>query len=344
MGNCACDIGVDQLNPLTPLSVVFVELAAACNNACRGCGNVFAGDPARPALNASAWATVVERLAPYAPALRITGGEPTLHPQFASIIHEVDSSGLPYTVFSNARWPDAQAILTLLRQLVHLECLLISLHGASAVSHDAFTGVPGSFAETTANLRRAAAAGLRVTTSTVITRHNHAEIAQIVALSQALGAERAVFNRYIGNPLPEIEASPAELRSAVAALELLRGCQAGSVGYGTPVPHCFTPNGSYGCMAGFAHVTVDPWGYVRPCAHVPLLAGNILDGPPLSDLLAMPVMQNWRSNFLDQCTGCSHRNVCFGACQAMAYIRKTPRDALLPPCDNQPSAPRVPKR
>ena len=58
------------------------------------------------------------------------------------------------------------------------------------------------FRETVANIRRAVSAGLRVNTSTVITRQNYAEMPEVIALSQALGAGQAVFNRYIGAALP----------------------------------------------------------------------------------------------------------------------------------------------
>ena len=98
--------------------------------------------------------------------------------------------------------------------------------------------------------------------------------------------------------------------------------------FGTPIPHCFTPNGSNGCMAGFAHVTVDPGGNVRPCPHVPLIAGNLLI-EPLDAILQGAIMREWRRGYLTQCDGCDRRDNCFAGCRAMALLNTSGRDPLI---------------
>lgn len=328
MGNCACDVGVDQLDPSAPLSFFFLELTPACNNACPGCGNVFASDRSCPPFSAAEWATVVERLAPYQPRLRLTGGEPTMHPEFEQIVNHVQSLGFPFTIFSNARWQDPDRVLDCLSGVSSLEGILVSLHGARAESHEAFTNTPGSFEETVINIQRATEAGIGVVTSTVITHQNCQEVEELVALSQELGADHAVFSRYVGQPLPSIEANEQELRVAVQAMERV-GNGNGKVRFGSPVPHCFVSNHSNGCMAGFVHVTIDPWGNVRPCPHVLVTAGNVLNGDGLDALLHSPVMERWRQGLLAQCGGCAEQSSCFAGCQAMALARRLERDPLI---------------
>jgi len=329
MGDCACDVRVDRLDPSTPLSVFYLELTSACNNACFGCGNVFGHNDARPPLSAVEWARVLERLAPCQPRLRLTGGEPTLHPEFEQIVSQAQAMGFAFSIFTNARWQKPERAVRFLAGLAGLECLLVSLHGAHAHSHEAFTATRGSFTETIANIRRAVDAGVRVNTSTVITRRNYAEVAEVITLSQALGAGRAVFNRYIGAALPGREASTAQLKTAVATVEhASHNGSMGRVKFGTPIPHCFTPNNSNGCMAGFAHVTVDPWGNVRPCPHVPLVAGNLLT-EPLVVILQAPIMQEWRRGYLAQCEGCNQRGACLAGCHALRLLRRCACDPLM---------------
>lgn len=43
---------------------------------------------------------------------------------------------------------------------------------------------------------------------------------------------------------------------------------------GQPLP-CLKSS-SAGCSAGEASLVIDPWGNVKPCLHVDLLCGNIL--------------------------------------------------------------------
>jgi len=329
VGDCACDVSVNQLDPATPISVVYLELTPTCNNACSGCSNVFAHDAGNAPLPTDVWARIFEKLAPHQPRLRLTGGEPTLHPEFDQIVRRVEATGFPFTVFTNARWPNPGQLIELLASASGLECLLISLHGANAASHEAFSGIAGSFQETTDNARKASAAGLSVTTSTVITRHNYSEVADIVALGHELGAGHAVFNRYIGAALPGLEASEDELRAAVQAVERQKAIRGnGWIKFGTPIPHCFEPNSSNGCMAGFAHVTIDPWGNVRPCPHTPIVAGNILQ-QSLDTILLDDGMVIWRQGYLAQCKSCRVAENCFAGCQAMTLARNEPYDPLI---------------
>ncbi|MFX1352844.1 MAG: radical SAM/SPASM domain-containing protein [Promethearchaeota archaeon] len=334
MGDCACDVTVDQLAPSAPLSHFFLELTAECNNACPGCGSMYAHQRKAPGLPASDWHAVIDRLSPMTPHLRLSGGEPTLHPEFEEIVTHINTLGIPFTVFTNARWTDPEATTRMLINKKFLEGILVSIHGAQASSHEAFTATSGSFEEAVDNVRRAAREGLRVVTSTVITHQNHREMEEIVALAQLTGVERATFSRFIGPPLPEIEASEGELKMAVRSLEPLMDGETDlqhegqEIRYGAPIPHCFTGNQSNGCMAGFVHATIDPWGNLRPCPHVPIIAGNLLE-EDFQEIWHSPTMEHWREGLLAQCNGCSIVDECRSGCLAQAMWRNTLRDPLI---------------
>lgn len=302
----------------------YLEITAACNNRCPGCGNVFSR-AAPPSLPASSWARILEALRPSLLGLRLTGGEPTLHPEFAEILTLVESLAVPFSLFTNARWPDPERTLALLRSAPHLDGLLVSLHGHEAAVHDSFTGVVGSFAETTANVRRASAAGLRVSTSTVITRLSCDSLPQVACLARELGAANTVFGRYITVPGDPLAPSAPELAAAAAAVDGLR--RAGlPARLSVCIPQCFTRSSSQGCLAGLAYLTVDPWGNARPCNHAPANCGNLLE-QPLESIWNGPEMQAWRQAPA-LCQSCAVLPQCHGGCRALAQLQQRPHDPL----------------
>lgn len=301
-----------------------LELTAVCTNHCPGCSNVFARD--RDPLPASGWQQVLTSIALHAHLLKLTGGEPTLHPEFADIIRAVAETGISFTLFTNARWSNPQAVIDLLKAAPQCGGLLISLHGSNAATHEEFTCTPGSFEETCENTRCAASAGLRVHTSTVLTRHNYDCIQDIATLAQSLGAQRAVFNRYIGLPMPDLEPAEWQLEQAISDIEALRRSVVSggrpAVKYGNCIPQCFAPSSSTGCWAGVAYCTIDPWGNLRPCNHSPTIAGNILE-EPIEAIWHNKIMNRWRARLLEQCQDCSALETCHGGCRALAEIRGT---------------------
>jgi radical SAM protein with 4Fe4S-binding SPASM domain len=301
----------------------------------------FANNRSPKPLSARERCTVLDRIASSISWLKITGGEPTLHPEFKKIIEHIALLGIPFTLFTNARWLEPEREVRFLAGIPQLDGLLISLHGAGAQSHEAFTCTRGSFDETVANIRLAVDAGLKVTTSTVLTRHNCSEVEAIVALSQELSADHAAFQRFIGAALPEIEPGPLGLQQAVEVIENIAngGNRIGDNGrgpkrngklvrFGTPIPHCFAANGSYGCLPGIAQATIDPWGNVRPCNHTPLACGNLLT-QSLEEIWHSAAMEAWRKMIPEECMGCEAFEVCRGGCRAIALLRGLEKDPLI---------------
>jgi radical SAM protein with 4Fe4S-binding SPASM domain len=101
-----------------------------------------------------------------------------------------------------------------------------------------------------------------------------------------------------------------------------------AIHYGAPIPHCFIANSSNGCMAGFVHATIDPWGNLRPCPHVRERAGNVLE-QDFEEVWHSPTMQSWREQLLAQCDGCSHTDECRSGCLAQAKWEGNGRDPLV---------------
>lgn len=309
-----------------------LELTPACNNRCEGCGNVFVRQPA--ALSVQGWQQILEVIRPHARALKVTGGEPTLHPQFADLLHAIDSLGVPFTLFTNARWTKPERALEQLRQTKHLDGLLVSLHGANAETHETFAGVSGAFEETCANIRRAAEMGLRVHVSAVLNAFNLHQLRDIVTLARSLGARRVVFNRFLGAANSLFQPAESALRQAVREIEILRrrypvrADGQFSVRYGNCIPQCFIESGASGCWAGVSYCTIDPWGRLRPCNHSPTVAGSLLEHS-LEELWHGQVMQRWRQRTPPACLTCGAYETCHGGCRALEELNQMTQDPLM---------------
>jgi len=327
--DCACPIDGVIVPVLSLPITLYLELTPACNNRCPGCSNLYAAERSfcPPSLTGDQWQTLIAQFAPHVHHIKLTGGEPTLHPNFGAIVSALNAHNISFAVFTNARWSDPECVLDTLCAAPVCDGLLISLHGPDAATHEAFTGVPGSFAETVVNIRRAVAAGLNVAASLVVTRHNWEQIETTLSLSLDLGVNHLVCNRWIGTPQLNLAPDPAQLREVVAKVEALRVAKK-PIRFGNCIPQCFKLSSSTGCTAGASSATIDPWGRVRPCNHVPLIAGDLWI-QSLEEIWHGEVMRHWRDMVPDACTACPVFATCHGGCRAQALLAGTEQDPLI---------------
>jgi radical SAM protein with 4Fe4S-binding SPASM domain len=318
--DCAClAVEGQAIPPLQAPVSFFLELTPSCNNRCPGCGNVFSErGPGGPVLSAKQWGQILDRIQASAFRLKLTGGEPTCHPEFETIVEQIAGRDIPFTLFTNGRWGSPKRLITLLGSIPGIKGLLVSLHGPTAFSHEAFTSVAGSFVETVLNTQRAIEAGLQVSLSCIITQHNWDLTDDVVDLAHKIGASSVVFNRYLGREILGLTASTSQLQSALQQIQALRA--AGEpVRLGNCVPQCFASTGQSGCLSGIALLTVDPWGRARPCNHSPLLCGNLLE-QTVEEVWRDPVMDRWRQYIPAPCKTCALLPTCRGGCRAQAMI------------------------
>ncbi len=304
----------------------FLELTSQCNNSCVGCGNVL-NNKKNHSLSADQWLKIFNKISSHAVHLRLSGGEPTLHPEFKYLIDLIDKIGIPFTLFTNARWHDSERIINFLHNITENKGLLVSIHGSTSDIHEAFTCVNGSFAETIQNIKRAVDAGINVATSTIITRSNYRLVTDIIALTAELGVGRAFFARYLPVQNEIIAPTDDQLKEAIHAIEIHRKNGARAE-FSVCIPRCFTPSSSEGCLAGVTYCVIDPWGNVRPCTHTPLICGNLLK-QSIEEIWHGPEMQSWRDMIPAQCHSCLEFPKCHGGCRAAAMIEGLEKDPLM---------------
>ncbi|MDM8528284.1 radical SAM protein [Anaerolineales bacterium HSG24] len=333
--DCDCDCDCHALPTLqSKLSSTYLELTPACNSRCVGCSNVFITDKptrnmeiAQAPLPIDAWRTILSKLSPHVERVSITGGEPTLYKYFPQFMDLLNEFGLRFTLFTNARWVKPQETVTALAQTDHLNGLLISMHGADAATHEAFTLIKGSYQETIKNIKLATSADIPVTMSCIITRHSYDQVEAVYQLSQSLGVRSVVFNRYVGTLTDEPAPDSAQLKQALIDVERLR--VAGErVKLSVTVPQCFHPTSTTGCGAGESFYTIDPWGNVKPCNHTPMILGN-LRHDSLEQIQASEQLTYWRNLVPAGCHSCSAQTICGGGCRAEAMLNQAQSDTLI---------------
>jgi len=322
------------LQPTAP-SVFTLEITPRCQHQCAGCGNVF--DRTWREMSADEWAIILARIRPYAQALRITGGEPTLHRQFARLLTRVDDLGVPFALFTNGNWPDPESVIHALKRCAHLQGILVSLHGLDADSYRRFTRLD-DFDLVTRNIRRASEAGIRVATNTLLLTTTWDRLEPIAQLSLSLGASTVCFGRYYGLPIASLSLTAHQLESALRRIADLRRADP-RIELANCVPACFLPDsdfGGRGCTSGFTHGTIGPRGDIRPCTHTPLTLGFA----QRDNMIAVwngSRITTWREQVPQACRACAALSRCRGGCRATAQQLHVPRDPLMrdPLTDNE---------
>ncbi len=179
-----------------PLNQIYFYLTEGCNLRCRHCwiapkyqseGNTY------PALDLDLFKSIIEQAKPLGlTGVKLTGGEPLLHPEIKEILEYIRTEDLSLTVETNG------VLCTPGLAQKMAECkntfVSVSLDGAEAETHEWVRGVAGCFDEAIEGLRNLVNAGFRPQLIMTIMRHNKDQVASVVRLAERLGAGSVKFN------------------------------------------------------------------------------------------------------------------------------------------------------
>ncbi len=274
---------------------VLVELTYRCNLDCFFCYNDLAqrGKPLSAAQYCSFFADLRDL---QVLNLTLTGGEPLAHPDFLQLGAKARELGFVVRIKSNGHSLRG-AMARRIRDQVDPFLIEVSLHGATAATHDRQTRVPGSFDRLLANLRAARRLGLRLKINSTMTAWNEHEVEGMLALADDLGLplqiDPEVTQRDDGGREPlAITASHAGVQRL---FELLAARAEGAAvqdasGATSPAPRPAgapvelmrqaddgLPTGGVDkhCGAGSSGIAVDPFGNVYPCVQWRRPVGNL---------------------------------------------------------------------
>lgn len=180
-----------------PLNTYYVYLTAGCNLACRHCWlspkfqrNGGTGGH----LDYDLFALAVEEGLPLGLGrVKLTGGEPLLHPDFTRLVDLLKEKEVAMTVETNGTLLTA-SLARYLKDESTLSHISVSLDGAEPETHDDFRGVVGSFESACQGVRYLVEVGYHPQVIMSLHRGNVDQIEALVRLAEEMGAGSVKFN------------------------------------------------------------------------------------------------------------------------------------------------------
>lgn len=277
------EINARAWNECRLLSVI-LELTHLCNWDCFFCYNDRIQRNA--ALQLEEYHELLQQLADMAVLnLTLTGGEPLVHPDFFAIGGRARELGFVVRIKSNGHLLRGEVAQRLADEVAPYQ-IDLSLHGATAATHDRQTRRQGSFDRLMKNIEEMRQLGLRLKLNCTLTSWNEHEIAEMFELTERLGLP-ANFNASV-SPKDDGNRDPLEVSPTKAGMEtlsrLLKDRHVANQpddldtspreGFGKPAPEV-----KRHCGAGSSSMTIDQWGNVLPCVQWRREVGNIRKQP-----------------------------------------------------------------
>lgn len=294
-----------------PMKTTLV-ITEECNLDCRLCYGRCKEPKPRAELSFDKWRRIIDELAASGVMwLYIEGGEPFLKPWFVDLLTE-NTPRMFTMVRTHGTLIDETVAARM--KAIDVGTVLVDLWGATASTHDALTGTPGSFERTVAGMRRLVAAGVDTQALLILNRLNMHEVQAWCDLVGALGASAAgVLRLYplggVKSQWKELALSLQEMTDVIASLRVpptLRLMQS------------WHPRNANCCWQMSA---INAFGDSIGCAYLREYVnfGNVLEQPFL-ETWSHPLGLELRSGRVERsCTSCSATQGSHGGCRSTAY-------------------------
>jgi radical SAM protein with 4Fe4S-binding SPASM domain len=329
-----------------PRNVVW-ELTLACNLRCGHCGS-RAGEARADELTTEEALRVAGELAALgAELVTLSGGEPTLRPDWDLIASALVERGVRVNLVTNG-WTRTEADATALARRVRaagLSNVGVSLDGPEAI-HDRVRG-KGTFRRSRATLQRLVAEGVSVGVLTTIQRLNLNHLEETRAAAAEAGA--SMWRLQLGKPMgsladrPDWTLAPEDLLTLIPRLARMKRepgpalFVGDSLGYYGSHDKVLRGRGWRGrdecwrgCQAGMQALGIESDGGLKGCLSLQAKPGgrdvfreaSVRDAP-LADLWYRPGMFAYNRDFEASsltgfCGGCRHAKACRGGARCVS--------------------------
>ncbi len=179
-----------------PLKEIYFYLTEGCNLICRHCWlspKYQKENISYPVLSIELIKSIINQAKPLGlTAVKLTGGEPLLHPEILEILKIIKVQNLSFSMETNGILCTAE----LAHEIASLKnpSISVSLDGADASTHEWVRGVSGCFDNAIKGIRNFVNAGLKPQIIFTVMRYNKDQLEPIVRLAESLGAGSVKFN------------------------------------------------------------------------------------------------------------------------------------------------------
>lgn len=202
--------------------LVFWESTKACPLACRHCRADAILKPLPGELTTEEGKRLIDQVAEFGdpkPMLIITGGDPLMRADLFELIDYANAVGVPVSLAPAVSKNLSEETLKQIKE-AGVRSISISLDGARPETHDELRGVPGSYWETLAAIKKAVETGVSVQVNTVVWRKSLQELPEVAHLLRQLGVRvwEVFFLIVTGRAKEELDITPEEYEDAVQFL------------------------------------------------------------------------------------------------------------------------------
>ena len=180
-----------------PLTSLYVYAAGSCNLACRHCWIVPKFQPdgiGGPYVKLEYVEKAIREGKPLGlRSIKLTGGEPMLHPQFRELVTLIDDAELGIIIETNGTLVDSDSA-HFLKARPQVNFISVSLDGATPETHDALRSVPGSYERAVSGIKNLIEAGFHPQVICTLHKGNVSEMADVVTFAEQLGCGSVKFN------------------------------------------------------------------------------------------------------------------------------------------------------
>jgi len=179
-----------------PLRQLYFYLTEGCNLACRHCwlapkldatGNHY------PTLPIELFETAIREAKPLGlSTVKLTGGEPLLHPHFTHLLKIVRREELGLRIETNGLLCSPEIAAEIAKSPKRF--VSVSIDGVDAATHERIRGIQGSFQAALQAVENLAAAGIRPQIICTLMRSNAGQVDTMVSMAEKVGAASVKFN------------------------------------------------------------------------------------------------------------------------------------------------------
>jgi SynChlorMet cassette radical SAM/SPASM protein ScmF len=178
------------------LTQLYFYLTEGCNLKCRHCWiapKYQSPDKVLPSLKPEVFQHIIQQAKPLGLAgVKLTGGEPLMHPQIFDLLEIIRSEELRLVVETNG----VLCTPELAKKLAACKSpfISVSVDGSDAKTHEWVRGVKGCFDAAMRGIRNLVNAGFKPQIIMSVMQHNREQMESLVEMAEALGAGSVKFN------------------------------------------------------------------------------------------------------------------------------------------------------
>jgi SynChlorMet cassette radical SAM/SPASM protein ScmF len=324
-----------------PLNTYYVYLTGGCNLACRHCWispSYQANGGTGGHLDYELFAHAIEEGLPLGlRSVKLTGGEPLLHPDFIRFIDLLREKKITVTIETNGTLMTS-SIARHLKDKSTLYHISISLDGASAEIHDPFRGVKGSFEKAVQGVRYLVEVGYKPQIIMSLHAGNVDQVEPLIHLAEELGAGSVKFNLIQPSGRGEVMTERGQTLDVARLVELGKKIEGQlqketslTLFYSWPMAfhglHRFLVDnlGNCGIFNVLGILSTGEWAMCGIGVQIPELCYGIVKQDALATIwnshpMLVKLRQDLPAKLEGICGECLFRDRCLGTCVANNYL------------------------